>query len=186
MPDRIALEGFADARYWPITANNATTYTTGVMAQFIGARNLTKTDTSGEYTIPGDNKVYATGKSYKYQDMEFECNELSNEMHAALKGYNYDEETNSYKRKRTDKPIEFAFGYSAPLYDGGCRMWKHYCCIVLEVKVDHVTADPDKPDIQTYKITIRNTYRAADDLIEWVQDGADTTWLATIDNLPAA
>ncbi len=183
---KIALEGFADARYWPISANDKTTYTTGTMKEFVGARNLTKTDTSGEYTIPGDNKVYATGKSFKYQDMEFEVNELSIEMLAALAGYTYDSTTKSYKRKRTDKPIEFAFAYSAPLMDGGFRMWKHYCCLLLEVKVDHKTADPDNPEIQTYKLTIRNTYRVADDLIEWCQDGENTTWLNTIDNLPGA
>jgi phi13 family phage major tail protein len=185
MGDRIALDGFADARYWPITTNSSTTYATGTMAQFVGARNLTKSDNAGEYTILGDNRIYATGKKFKYQDMEFEVNELSLEMLAQLQGYTYDAGTKSYKRARTDQAIEIAFAYSAPLFDGGFRMWKHYCCTVMEVKVDHKTADPDNPDAQTYKITIRNTYRLADDLIEWVQDDAeDVDWLGSIDQLP--
>jgi len=184
---RIALDGFADARYWPITTNSKTAYATGTMATFVGARNLTKSDATGEYTIPGDNRIYATGTKFKYQDMEFEVDELSLEMQAQMQGYTYDETTKSYKRKRTDKAIEIAFAYSAPLFDGGFRMWKHYCCTVMEIKVDHTTADPDKPDAQTYKIKLRNTYRVADDLIEWVEDDPDDVdWLGSIDQLPAA
>ncbi|MGE5494615.1 MAG: major tail protein [Burkholderiales bacterium] len=182
-----ALVGFRAARYWPITANDATTYTTGAMQAFVGARNLTKDDNESEYIIPGDDSVYDTGTDYNYQDMEFEVDELSLEMHAALKGYEYDEEENSYIRKADAKAIQFALGYAAPLAGGSSqfRMWKHYCCTVLKVKVDHRTRVPGQnKEANTYKLTIRNTMRAADGKIEHTKDGT-IDWLNTIDNLPA-
>jgi len=182
---KIALEGFGDARLWPITTDDATTFVTGTMVQFVGARNLTKDDTEREYAIPGDNVIYATGTDFAYQDMELEINELDLQTLSQLRGGTYTEATKLYQRKKGDKAIPFAFGYSAPLVDGGFRMWKHMNCILMSVKADLKTKDPNTgKEINTYKVKIRNTYRTADEMIEQIEDGEDNTWLNTVDQLP--
>lgn len=183
-----ALIGFRAARYWPITTNNSTTYATETMKAFVGARSLTKDEVRTEYEIPGDDGIYATGSRYRYQDMELEVDELPLELQAALKGGTYVEADQTYYFEKDDEGISFAFGYAAPLLSGNFRMWKHYACKVLSIKIDHTTQTTDKIDAQTYKIKFRNTYREADGRPEFEKDSADGTydWLNSIDQLPAA
>ena len=181
----IGLEGFGDARFWPITTDNATTFETGTMVPFVGERGLTKDDTEREYSIPGNNKIYKTGTDFAYQDLELEINELDLQTLAQLRGGTYTAGSKLYQRKRSDKAIQFVFAYSAPLVDGGFRMFMHMNCVVMSVKADLKTKDPNTgKEINTYKVKIRNTYRTADEMIEQIEDGADTTWLNTVDQLP--
>ena len=184
MGDKIGLSGFQSARSWPITTDDKTTYATGTMTEFVGARNLTKDESRSEYTIPGDNIIYATGSEYDYEDFEFEVNELSLQQQAFMKGATYSEATKEYIGTKTDQANPFAYAYAAPMIDGGFRMWKHYNCKVLKIKVDHATTEPGKKDVQTYKVTIRSTYRAADLRSVFIKDAPDLTWLNTIDQLP--
>jgi phi13 family phage major tail protein len=186
MSDKIALNGFRAARFWPITANDATAYATGTMQSFIGARNLTKDENGTEYTIPGDDDIYDSGTEFNYFDMEFEVNELPLSIAAALRGATYTEATKTYLFNKDDKAIEFAFGYAAPMLSGEFRMWKHYCCKLMSVKVDLQTKTPDNREVSTYKLQIRALGRKANGDVELVQDSSDKTydWLNTIDQLP--
>ena len=184
MADKIALSGFCASRLWPITTNDKTTYATGTMDEFEGARNLTKDESRSEYTIPGDNIIYATGSELDYEDLEFEVNQLTLAQIAFMNGATYNESTKEYIAKKGDKPPEYAYAYAAPLLDGGYRMFKHYCCKTLKIKVDHTTVEQGKKDIQTYKITMRSTYRTADLRSVFIKDAETLDWLNTIDQLP--
>ena len=187
MSGKIALKGFCGARVWPITANTATTYTTGEMVALDNAQNLTKDVTRGEYTIYADDSVYDTGSEYQYEDLTFTVAELPLEIEAELSGGTYNDEEKTYTFKSGDVAPEFAFGYAALMVSGEYRMFKHYCVKLTTVKVDHATKG-DTNDIAAYNLTFRSTQRKADGAVRITKDSEDQsyTWLNTIDNIPVS
>lgn len=182
-----ALKGFTGARLWPVTANSATTYTTGEKIPLVGAQSLTKSTTNQEYTIPADDGIYASGTDFQYEDLTFTVAELPLEVEAQLQGSEYDEETHSYVFKNIDVAPEFAFGYAARRLDAEYRMFIHYAVKLMSVQVEH-RPKTDGTDIQSYQLTLRNTQRKADGAVRKVIDSVDGTYTAldTIDNIPAA
>ena len=184
---KIALKGFCGARLWPITANNATTYTPGVMISLLGAQGLTKDVSRSEYTIYADDGVYDSGADFQYEDLELTLAELPLDIEAKIAGGTYDETDKTYTFKNTDVAPEYALGYAARRVDGEYRMFKHYSVKLLSIKIDHTTIGDNK-DVQAYKLTFRATQRNADGAVRIIKDSSDKTytWLNTVDALPAA
>lgn len=185
MSDKIALKGFRAARMWPITTNSETTYATGTLTPLPGAQNLTKDDSRQEYYISADDGAYDSGSEYDYTDMEFTLAELSLTLQASLSGAAFSVQDSTYLFKNTTIAPEFAFAYAALRADGEYRMWKHYCCKLMSVKVDHASKGQNKGEIQPYRLRIRSMGRAADGAVEIVKDSTDKTydWLNTIDQV---
>lgn len=184
MSDKIALKGFTAARLWPVTANTVDTYTTGTMIPLTGAQNLNKDVTTQDYTIYGDDGVYAAGTDYLYEDLTFKVAELPLEVEAKLQGCEYDDTTKEYTFKSTDVAPEYAFGYAARRLDGEYRMFIHYAVKLMKIKVEH-KPKPDGTDIQSYELTFRNTQRKADGSVRHVFESSDKTYtlLDTVDNI---
>lgn len=187
MNEKKALKGFTAARLWPVTVNDATTYTTGVKIPLIGSQNLTKDTNSQEYTIFGDDGIYDSGTEYQYEDLVFKLAELPLEIEAKLQGSVYDDAKKEYTFKNTDSAPEYAFGYAARRLDGQYRMFQHYAVKLMKIKVEH-KPKPSDTDIQSYELTFRNTQRKADGSVRHVFESTDGlyTLLDTIDNLPVA
>lgn len=184
MSDKIALKGFTAARLWPVTANTVDTYTTDTKISLVGAQNLTKDVTTLDYTIYGDDGVYAAGTDYQYEDLTFKVAELPLDVEAELQGCDYDENNKEYTFKNTDVAPEYAFGYAARRLDGEYRMFIHYAVKLMKVKVEH-RPKSDGTDIQSYELTFRNTQRKADGAVRKVFESSDKTYtlLDTIDNI---
>lgn len=188
MDEKVALKGFTGARMWPITANNATTYATDTMVALPHAQNLTKDDQGQEYYIPADDAAYDSGTEYDYTDMEFTVAQLTLDLQAKLTGATYDATEKTYLFKNLSQAPEFAYGYAALMKNGQYRMWKHYVCKLMSVKVDHATKGQNKGEIQPYRLRIRAMGRVADGAVEFIKDSTDGTydWLNTIDQLPVS
>ena len=187
MAEKKALKGFCAARVWPVTVNNSTTYTTGLMIALLGAQGLTKDTTSNEFSVPADDGIYDSGADFQYEDLEFTVAELPLDIEAKLSGGTYNEEEQTYLFKNKDTAPEYAFGYAALQVGGQYRMFKHYVTKLMKIKVDHTTKGQNN-DIASYKLTFRATQRMADGGVRFEKDSTDKTyaWLDTIDSLPVS
>lgn len=188
MPEeKKALKGLRGVRLWPITANNATTYTTGAKIELPSAQKLTKTVQRQDYTIYADDVVYDTGSEYQYEDLVLTLAELPVDIESKIAGGTYDETDKTYTFKTDDAAPAYALGYAGLMLSKKFRMFKHYCVKLMSVKVEHSSKGANN-DISAYEVTFRNTQRVADSAVRITKD-SDTTdldWLDTIENLPAA
>lgn len=182
-----ALKGFRAARLWPVTKNDAETYSTGTMVPLPGAQQLTKDANRSEYTIPADDGTYDSGSDFQYEDLNFTVAELTPELEAQISGGTYDETTKVYTFKMNDTAPEFAFGYAALKLDGTYRMFKHYVVKLMNIKVEHVTKG-ESGDIQAYELTFRSTPRKADSKVRDIMDSEtdDYEWLGQIEQYPVS
>ena len=179
------LKGVRALRVWPVTVNDATTYTTEEMIAVPALQSLTKEVTSQDFTIYADDAVYDTGSEYQYEDLTVKLAELPLELEAKLQGGDFDQEEGSYTFKSTSTAPEFALGYAAMMKTGNFRMFKHYAVKLMKVKIDHQTKGSGTEE-QSFELTFRNAQRMADGAVRVTKDSADETytWLNSIDNLP--
>ena len=100
----------------------------------------------------------------------------------------YDQEEGVYSWGPGKVPPEIAIGFRALKADGTYRMVKYYSCSVTSITAEYATKGQNTEGTP-YVIALVAKTRIQDGKLYAMSDGTaagDSTWLDTIDNLPAA
>ena len=157
------IKGFSGLRYWPVSKNDDTSYTTGEMEAIPGAQSATMDRSTEDYSILADDQIWDSGADY-------------------------DQEEGVYSWGPGKVPPEIAIGFRALKADGTYRMVKYYSCSVTSITAEYATKGQNTEGTP-YVIALAAKTRIQDGKLYAMSDGTtagDSTWLDTIDNLPAA
>lgn len=185
------LKGFANLRYFPITADSGTAYTPGTAAALIGARQCTVDDTRNEYKIPGDDGIYAQGSDYESTTLTINVNELGLEDIAALTGATYDDTPAELNESDLDSAPQVALTFSALMIDGGYRLYRYYNAKLTNYKADLRAKLDTGNEVNQYQLTFvcsaRKTKATGETkfMIRATKDIADATGLSWLETIPA-
>lgn len=182
------IKGFSGLRYWPVSKNDDTGYTTGEMEAIPGAQSATMDRSTEDYSILADDQIWDSGADFTGETLEITVIELGLPLMAALDGADYDQEEGVYSWGPGKVPPEIAIGFRALKADGTYRMVKYYSCSVTSITAEYATKGQNTEGTP-YVITLAAKTRIKDGKLYAMSDGTtagDSTWLDTIDNLPAA
>jgi phi13 family phage major tail protein len=181
------IKGFSGLRVWPVTANTASTYTTGAKVDIPTAVSASTDRKSEDYELPADDGIYDSGSEFKSEDIEVVVQELPLDLESKLDGADYDEETGVYSwGPETAVAPNYALGFRALKRDGTYRMIQYYFGKVVSIKVDYKNRIENK-DGSRYTIRFSMFPRLADGQHIRKKDtttGADLIWLDTVDAIP--
>ena len=179
-----ALRGLRGGRFWLITSNTSTEYTTGAMVMLVGAQSLSRADTRQDIRIDADDDIYSQENDLQYTEYTLQLAELPLEIEATLGGHTYDETEQRITYNVLDQASEVAFAYASLKLDKNYRMFTHYCVKLTEISCDLATKG-ESGDILPYTLTFRSQTRRADGNWGKTQDSTDGTYalLDTIDQI---
>lgn len=186
MAGKKGLRGFANFRVFPVTTNDATTYAVGEKVLVPYAVSGTMDRSVQDFTLYADDSVYDSGSDFQSETLEIVVQELPVELHEALEGGEYDDETQTYSWGPDVVAPELACGFSALMRNGGYLMVQYYSCRVSSIKVDYTTKG-NSQDGSPYTITLQASTRTADGKLFRKKEATDKTgltWLDTVDALP--
>lgn len=185
------LKGFANFRYFPISADTGTAYTPGISSLLIGARQCTVEDTRNEYKIPGDDGIYAQGSDYESTTLTVNINEIELKDLAALTGGSYTESPGELNESDLDAAPQVALTFSALMVDGGYRMFRYYNAKLTKYKADLRAKLDTGNEVNQYQLTFvcsaRKTKATSETkpMIRTTKDAADATGLTWLESIPA-
>lgn len=133
------IKGFSGLRYWPVSKNDDTGYTTGEMEAIPGAQSATMDRSTEDYSILADDQIWDSGADFTGETLEITVIELGLPLMAALDGADYDEEEGVYSWGPGKVPPEIAIGFRALKADGTYRMVKYYSCSVTSITAEYAT-----------------------------------------------
>lgn len=194
MPKK-GLKGFANLRFFPITADSGTAYTPGAGTLLIGARQCTVEDARNEYKIPGDDGIYAQGSDYESTTLTINVNELDLAHISAMAGADFEETPGELKESELDQAPQLALSFSALMIDGGFRMYQYLNAKLINYKADLRAKLDTGNEVNQYQLTFlcsaRKTLATGETkpIIRITRDAEDATgltWLQTIAAVPAS
>ena len=111
------IKGFSGLRYWPVSKNDDTGYTTGEMEAIPGAQSATM---DGRRKIIRSLRTTRSGqrRGLTGETLEITVIELGLPLMAALDGADYDQEEGVYSWGPGKVPPEIAIGFRALKADG--------------------------------------------------------------------
>lgn len=183
------LKGFANLRYFPITADSGTAYTPGTAVLMIGARQCTVEDTRNDYKIPGDDGIYDQGSDYESTTLTININEMSLADIGALTGATYSSTPEELSESDLDTAPQVALTFSALMLGGGYRMYRYYNAKLIGYKADLRAKLDTGNDVNQYQLTFlctaRKTLATGETkcmirVTKDIADGTGLTWLQTI------
>jgi len=180
------IKGFSGLRFWPVTVDTDTVYTTGVMTPIPYAVSGTVDRQVNENPLYADDDLYDGLSEFQRENIGVTVRELPLELEAALDGATYDSTKEEYTWGPEAQAPQLAMGFKALKRDGTYRMVKYYSCTVTGIKVDYQTAGGNNNEGSNFIISFVAVVRKADRKLIIKKDSADsnTVWLDTIDNIP--
>lgn len=185
---KIALKGFADLSYFPVSADTASAYSAGERVQLPGAQSCSPQDNRNSYEIVADDALYDRGSDYKSTTLAIKVAEMELSSLADMLGSAYDAETGTLYEGAADNCAEVALTFSALRSDGGKRMFRYYNARLIAYKAEHRTRG-DGGEIASYELTFSCAGRLCDGRVRATRDTLsvptqeELAFLATVDAL---
>lgn len=176
------IKGFSGLRFFEVTQNNTTGYTTGTKVDIPGVVSATCERKTEEFTLYADDGIYDSGAEFSGETWEIVVQELSLNLMSQLDGATYDEQSSTYSWGTDSSAPEIAFAFKALKRDGNYRMIKYYSARVTSIKTEYKTLGENK-DGSRYTISLSAGTRVLDNKMFTAKDSAnaaDLTWLDTM------
>lgn len=188
MADKKKLRGFSALRFWPVTANDDTAYTTGTKFSVPAVVSATMTRNTEDYTDYADDGIYDSGSEFKDDTFEIVLQELPIELAAKLDGATYSDTDKVYSWGTTSAAPELAMGFRCLMRSGNYLMIQYYSVTCTAIKVDYQTKGASNEGSQ-YTVTVKAATRKGDNLVVRKKEStqaSDLSWLDAVDQLPSA
>ena len=183
---KIALKGFADLSYFPVSTNSPSAYAVGSRVALPGAQSCSPQDNRSSYEVLADDAIYDTGSDYKSTTLNIKVAEMELSSLADMLGSSYDKETGTLYEGAADSSAEVALAFSALRSDGGKRMYRYYNARLIAYKSEHRTKG-DGGEIASYELTFSCSGRLCDGRVRATRDTAsaptatELAFLSTVD-----
>ncbi|WP_025678400.1 major tail protein [Paenibacillus massiliensis] len=176
------LKGLKGMRVFPITKNDATTYTTGTAMVLPGAQTLSLENQTEDWQINADDTVYESGSDWTGMELSLTLAELTLEMRAHLEGGDWDETEKVYKFTSDNVAPQIGMSFMAQTSDGNYRMVKLLALRCTAVGMAFATKG-EGDSASVVEITGMVSSRKLDNAVHLMKDStseADLAWLDTL------
>lgn len=182
-----AAKGFKIGGIFPVTANNASTYTVGAKIAVSGAQSLTMSPETSDWKINADDGIYDSGSDWNGIKATLTLAECPLSLREYFEGGDYDETSKVYTYKSTSQAPEIAMTFKALQSDKTSMMVQLFSMKATSYKMDYKTKG-ESSDISAVTIEFLIQNRIKDNAIKIEKEAAteaDLVWMDTV-QLPAA
>jgi phi13 family phage major tail protein len=181
-----AIHGFAGATLFPVLENSPELYTVGEAFRLPHVQEMTKEADVSSAKIYADDMLYLNNKNFNGYNVTITVAEMTLENMARLGFGEFDEESGVLTFDPQGTNPQFGLTFRCLRADGQYRMMRMYCFTVNEIKESGMKTKGDGGDIHAYQITGTFTYRHKDMRIGEIRDGADLSWLGSMETPDSA